>query len=224
MTFNEFFILASALDPMTDQCPVLVKRKSLRNLERLNPLAARLNSIFFRNRNEVSITRKIIFAIDPQRNQDKFILLCLYWGFPTNMHGICGKLFRSMNAIRTLLDRITRQLEFTVEEFSRDIYPIMKGCYGLGMSFFSKLFYFCRLRIDGFPCLILDSFVYKGLGSVEDEKMTTIQCASKGYNNSWRPYIRYIQRMQAIVNQQQNSTVRGEQLEYALFLSGKRER
>ena len=214
VSIDNFICLASTSDPMVDQSPIRVKRQSLINLEERNTTARDNNAMLFLNRDEISISRQDIFSINAKDNIDQFIVSVLYWGFPTNMHGICRKVFESYSVIRDLTLKILNQPNVTLEYYQEDIYPIIARCYGVKMAFFSKLFYFCRMSINGIPCLILDSFVYKGLGCVDDAQIKQIQVEADGYNYKFMPYYSYIQGINALSERAQ---VRGEQIEYILF-------
>lgn len=218
LTPERFISIASILNPLIDQCPVLVRRQSFHNMEMGNPAFAEMNDLFFSGENEVSISRQNIFDIDAMANVDYFILSVLYWGFPTNMHGICGNVLQSYHVIRDLTFSILIQPNVTLEYYQGHIFSIIERCHGVKIAFFSKLFYFCRMSINGIPCLILDSFVYKGLGCVDDAQFAQIQQGVEGYNNSYIPYYLYNQGIHEITNRfHEQIQIRGDQIEYLLF-------
>jgi hypothetical protein len=90
-----------------------------------------------------------------------------------------------------------------------------KGIKGLGLSTLSKLLYFVEIRIEDYPCLILDSRlidVFSKNHFVEFESLANIT-----YNNAERHYLKYLKIMNEVSN---SIDTKGENLEQFLFMFG----
>ena len=216
MISNETLLtIARTVHPITDQSSVLVRRSSLANMENKNSVAFMLNSSFFGDAGSLHISRQDVFDA---RNGDmtQFLLKALYWGFPTNSHGICSKVIENWETILSLTENLLTHPSISSVDYVETIYPVIQQCKGVGMGFFSKLFYFANLTIDDDKCIILDSFVYKGLERVQGFEKIRRQTSS--YTSAPLPYLNYINGINIVSRE---AGVSPDCIEFSLFKTGR---
>ena len=213
MTFNELSLVARLLDPVKDQPHVKVKAESKR---RINvDCSARLNSLFFGDKDSVLISRKDIFAIS-RTEVELFTLSVLYWGFPKDYNGICTNALRSWTELTGLVRRV-RNHRIMDGDYYSGLEQTMRDIDGINTSTFSKLFYFAKASIDGNDCVIMDSFVKRGIHKLTGDDFAILKESIVGAN-SYRVYPRYLS---AISDLSRQIGVKAQNLEYALWLLGK---
>ena len=98
-TINKLVLL---IDPKVDQCPVLVKRSSLTELEKDSEIKE-FNDKLFEGKEAIRISRKDVFDVFKEKNELGFLLYVLYWGFPVNMHNIFAKVRNGKVALKSFV-------------------------------------------------------------------------------------------------------------------------
>lgn len=164
MNYERFISLVNVLDPLTDQCGVKVRRNSFSKMENKIKVAKDRNDSFFGSNRTICLTRKDVFEACNDYNIDKGLLSVLYWGFPTNSHGICQRVHEKFVPIKNIIEyyRNGQLLEDDYIKLMERIQNEVNNTSdekGLNMGFFSKLFYFYNIHLSCCPCAILDSVV-----------------------------------------------------------------
>lgn len=157
MNYERFISIVNVLDPLTDQCGVRVRRNTFSRMEYLIKGAKLRNDSFFEHNRTICLTRKDVFDACTGSDLDKGLLSVLYWGFPTNSHGICQRVHEKFLPLKGIIkDYRNRNLldddyEILMKRIEEDVNnnPDEKG---LKMGFFSKLFYFYNIRLN--VCLV----------------------------------------------------------------------
>ena len=216
MNHNDLIILSRFLNPLTDQGPVVVKAQTIRNIQSEN--TERLCDLFFQGRDEVYLTRNDIFKAR-RGDIELFLLSALFWGFPTNSRGCCTIAFKNWEALVALANALRRQQNMTSAEF-RGYFRAMDEIKNLGISTYSKIFYFLRITIDGYPCLILDDMVGKGIRLLEGHEFTNVKDTLNGqryrYYRNYHHYLRFAHEFA------ESNACPVDSVEYVLWLSGKK--
>lgn len=214
MTFNELSFLARLLDPVKDQPHVKVNAETMR---RINvDYSARLNNLFFGDKDRVLVSRKDILAI-PRAEVDLFTISVLYWGYPNNNHNRCRYAMQSWTELTGLVRRVLNHRIMDGAYYS-GLEQTMRDINGINISTFSKLFYFAKASIDGNECVILDNIVVRAINNLTGEEFVPLKESIVG-SNRYRAYPRYLAAMKDLSEQ---IGVKAQNLEYALWLAGKK--
>lgn len=196
-----------------NQAPIVINRASVfRGLTENGYILQAQSSLFDANQvlqlNREDVRRK------KDGNIDEFILSVLYWGFPTNRHGIHKNVYSNYNEINDLANIIKNKQSFTEEEYRNQIWPVIQQCHGVNLSFFSKLFYFSGMLINDAPCIILDNRVYKAIRSLTGEDTRQLRTTIQYFRNRPAPYIEYISIIKGLSD---HYGLEPERWEYALW-------
>lgn len=214
MNYNELLILSSFLDPKYDQGPVLVKRCTMVAIPSEN--TERLCNLFFNGQDYIYLSRKDLFRLF-HRNTELFLLAILFWGFPKNQRGRCTAAFQNWNNLVGFARYLKNHPNLTLNEYYTLI-PTMDQIPNLGISTFSKLFYFFGVSIDGHLSVILDSFVETGISFLQGNGFTYLK--DSVLHRRYLRYRYYPQYLAAIHQLAGNNAV--DSVEYALWLAGKK--
>lgn len=218
MNYPELSFTARLLDPMLNQPAVHVLRNSLNQIPGNN--TAGLLSLFFGVNDERYLSRSEIMSLSRRKNVDLFSLSVLFWGFPTNQHRVCTSALQNWNTLLGWARRVRENRLMTRQRFVEMIPTMHNDLRGLGISTYSKYLYFSGCSIDGNQCLILDNLVVKGIHNLTgiefDELKDTVQ------NNRHRYYRNYPLYLEAMQNLSLNIGVPAHNIEYVLWLAGKR--
>ena len=216
MNYTDLKTISGFLNPLTDQGPVVVKAQTMRKI--LSENTERLCNLFFQGRKEVCLTRNDVFK-DRRGNIELFLLSVLFWGYPGNQRGRCTKAFNNWEDLVNMSYNLRRRKNLTNEEF-RGYFRTMDNISGLGISTYSKIFYFLGITIDGHPCLILDDMVGKGVHLLEGEEFTDIKDTLNGqryrYYKNFGHYLRFAHKFAKA------NACPVDSVEYVLWLSGKK--
>lgn len=206
--------MAHFLDPLKDQGSVRVEASRMRAIQA--PEADRLNTLFFGDKDQVFLSRKMLMSI-PRREMDLFTISVLYWGYPDNNRQRCTFAIRAWNELIALVRDIRSHRNMSLEHYA-GLEPIMSGIHNLNISTYSKFFYFAKASIDGYPCVILDNNVMAGIDNLEGEVFEELKRNVIG-TNRYRVYPRYLQAMGNLAAQ---IGVPAQNIEYALWLAGRK--
>ena len=215
MNYNELLILSSFLDPKYDQGPVLVKRSTMVAIPSEN--TERLCNLFFNGQDYIYLSRKDLFRLY-HRNTELFLLAILFWGFPKNQKGRCTAAFQNWNDLVGLARYVKRHRNLTLDEYNTLI-PIMDRINNLGISTYSKLFYFHGVSINGEPSVILDSFVVKGISNLQGNDFINLR--DSVLHQRHLRYCNYPHYLASIHQLAGNNAV--DSVEYTLWLAGKKQ-
>lgn len=189
--------------------PVHVLRKSLLNMEKSVLGAKELNDKYFG-----TDCCKLLYRCDIKgcKNIDSLLLGILYWGFPTNQHGICGNVLKSYSTLKKMTAYLRKNPNLGISQYNILVEEYFNEMHGVGLAFLSKLMFFMNVKIDGYPCVIEDQFVRAGIGKSGYEELKKL-----GYI-SYRKYPKYIAAISNIAAQE---NITPEELEYRLWSLGK---
>jgi len=216
MNYNELLILSSFLDPKYDQGPVLVKKSTMVAIPSEN--TERLCNLFFQDQDYRYISRKDLFRYY-HRNTELFLLAILFWGFPKNRRDRCTAAFLNWRELVRFVRYLKKKRNLTLDDFT-NLIPTLDRMPDLGISTFSKIFYFCKVSIDTNPCVILDSYVVKGISNLRGDEFEDIM--SSVLHQRFLSYHYYPQYLAAIHQLAGNNSV--DSVEYTFWLAGKKER
>ena len=216
MNYQELEILSRFINPLIDQGPVVVKAQSFSSITTEN--GKRLLISFFQGREEVALTRKDILKIR-RGNIELFLLSVLFWGFPSNQRGRCTKAINNWDALVILANAIKNHPNMTNAGF-RGHFHAMDSITGLGISSYSKILYFLQVSIEGNQCLILDNMVAKGITNLMGNEFQHLRAATECVRHRYYRY--YPLYLEAMNNLSTDIGVPAQNLEYVLWLAGKK--
>ncbi len=108
--------------------------------------------------NTIQISRHDLFKEGEKKNIYRFILMTLMWGYPSGMRGKnIPNILGNIKNIKKHLKRIKsmKSIDWDCELIFID------SIKGLGLSTYSKMLYFLKLKVGKYPCLILDDRLIK---------------------------------------------------------------
>ena len=149
-------------------------------------------------------------------NTETFIIKVLMWGYPTKGRGNNIKTFLTEKTAFTdyiqLFESVTRQNLFNDVKLEE-----LLSTRGLKLSTVSKFLYFKRVKMFGFPTMILDQKVINALTSnrFSDRFLTCFQ--GMKYENAFEYYPTYIKLLSELADKY---NVKPDQIELFLFMHG----
>ena len=216
MDYNQLSFAVRLLDPLKDQPPVSINRRTIERIPCVE--TERLLQLFFGDSQKSFLSRNDVLK-RKNRDRELFTLTVLFWGFPGNQHNVCTHAFQSWNHLTAWCSGIGRVRNITPQQYAL-ISQQMQNLHGLGISTFSKLFYYSSNSIDGHPCLILDNQVAKGIQLLQGPEFIELKDAVAP--NHYRKYQNYPLYLAAMDNLANRLTVSGDRIEYVLWLAGKK--
>jgi hypothetical protein len=138
----------------------------------------------------LQLSRKDIF--DTQTAETK-ILKIIMWGYPRGMR---GKHFSTiLQKLPELADKLKtyRGKDIPKTAYEENLRPIFAKTRGLGLSTYSKLLYFFEMKIDGYPCLILDDRLLRSFRTGQFEELKELPGIPKYKPTKW--YVDYLRVM-----------------------------
>ncbi len=220
--FNTLVKLVHSFNPNQDQCPVHVNIRSLAGVMDLvnnNESIKDAWNELFQGRDQIELTRNDVRL--NANNPEQFVLSVLLWGFPTNQHGYVRYVLESWNKIVPFAISILHQPHITSETFRHQCVKIICQCNMVALAFFSKLMYFSNATIDNCKCAIIDSFVYRGITCIADNRLNRVRESVSHYRIKYESYADYVIRLSEL-NEDAQLRVEIDCLEYAFFLIGRR--
>ncbi len=106
----------------------------------------------FKDKDTVQISRADLFSLSRKDDLGYFIIMTIIWGYPRGMR---GNHFIKIALQFQQLEKILLEAREGIEDWLKHFENIRK-IEGLGLSTYSKFLYFLRVRVEGFPALILD--------------------------------------------------------------------
>jgi len=210
------------------QASIIVQRGSFKVPENNHLRFTQINDLIFGHNAEINLSRRDLFRLqnimvtrlrvgnDDVQALDRFILSVLYWGFPNNRHGKYNDIYERFGDIEAFMQSVFSCIvvdEHITRQRLLDLLSMIRR-HNLGVSAYSKLLYFSGFNVEGNTCLILDSFVVKGivkLNNLHDHFINELATCTHSY-------IRYLQEMR---NLAEILHVNPDEIEYALWLKGR---
>ena len=181
------------------------------------PSAVIRNNRFFDGRQEVFLTREDVFVGCASDDLGRGLLSALYWGYPKNQHGVCSHVHQNYEIIINLL-RNYRNANLTLDEYHTIRNAVFVPARGVNISTFSKILYFCNVRLNGNPCVIYDNRVRsKILNCLSDETVFEGLRHAAHLANPYTAYWHYVECVAALAPAE-NGTIRSDKVEYVLWL------
>ncbi len=224
VSFKEFVSMVHKYDPLKDQGPIEVRRRSFLNAEHYaqTPISLkRAFTAFFRGNEIVQLSRTDVFNSALNDDVDLFVLKVLFWGFNKNQRGRCRYVFESWKEVRSYASDLLVSPNITSEQYKNQYLPKIKKCNHVDIAFFSKLMYFAKASIDGHKCIILDSNVVNGIKCIDDKRFDRLRAVTKHYSSS--SYVSFLEQISILIEDPQLK-VEPDRIEYALFLIGKKQK
>jgi hypothetical protein len=166
--------------------------------------------LFPKGEDVLQISRKDIFDT---KDVEIKILKTIMWGYPRGMRG------KHFSTVFQKLPELAEKLKsFQGENLSKSEYeaylrPVFDNTRGLGLSTYSKLLYFFEVKIDSYPCLILDERLLLSFRSGQFEELKYLTSQPKYNPSKW--YVDYLRVMHW---EAQTLKIKPEKLEQFLFL------
>jgi hypothetical protein len=114
-----------------------------------------LNNETFTNNTSFTSSRQDLLNIN-LINREK-LLKIIYWGYPEGFQGYANNLnlIQNLDLIATELNRLKLINNLNTNDFLQ-FHKWTKGIAGLGISTYSKFLYFCEIKFNSIPTIILD--------------------------------------------------------------------
>lgn len=172
-----------------------------------------LNNTFFGNELTLKISRQNLFSINDTR---ELILKTIYWGYPRggNIRHHFSDILQNIQALENTLNEIKNIPNPTTTDFDR-IENSFSEIQGLGLSTYSKLLYFSKIKFNGHCCQILDTRLIEIFSNGIFDDFSAFRQIR--YDNAKNYYIRYIETINQIAERLQT---KGENIEQFLFIFG----
>lgn len=148
-----------------------------------------LNNIIFDNNLTYASSRQNLF--NEQIINTEKLLKIFYWGYPKGFQGYTNNvnLISNLELISTELNRIKLIDNLTTNDFLQ-FHNWTQGIDGLGISTYSKFLYFCEIRFNNIPAIILDSRLMKVFNNNIFNEYHLLNGIS--VNNAHNKYIDYL--------------------------------
>ncbi len=146
----------------------------------------------FRNNDErIVISRRDLFRLAREKGiSAQFIYATIIWGYPGGVRG--GYFSQIINNTNAIIRNLQEFPENIAETNWLASYKTLNEIPGLGMSTWTKLLYFLRIRIGGVQALILDR---KVVGVMQRRVFRDFTMLAKIKPNSPEPYPSYLRVM-----------------------------
>ncbi|MFD2937095.1 8-oxoguanine DNA glycosylase OGG fold protein [Spirosoma flavum] len=210
MNIATFHTLIAHL-PVQQQC-FKTKRSNWRKAEFKLDWLERMNDKLFDKKESINICRQDIFNTKDIRER---IIKTIYWGYPRGMRG--NHFVNILNNIETIekeIKKFSNRKYQNSYEF-QEVVQAFKTVPGLGLSTYSKLLYFFKIRLNGNQCLILDQRVIDVLASKFYDNFKALSRIS--YSNAESKYFEYVEMLGDLSKQLK---IEGENIEQFLFIFG----
>ena len=198
--------------PVREQC-LSTKRSTWSKAESQVKWLKDLNDKLFAGNPSLTISRQDIFETIETR---EIIIKTIYWGYPSGMWRMdyFVNILKNIDLIESTLSDLKNNSNLTSNDFS-ELSKTFASVRGLGLSTYSKLLYFLKLKFKNAPCLILDQRlrnVFKSNYFVDFEKLNKIR-----YDNAESKYLDFLLITRNISERLKTN---GENIELFLFTFG----
>ena len=210
MNIDNYKILISNL-PVRQQS-FRTKRTTWNKAETQIDWLKKLNDKIFGDKPTLTISRQDIFETTEPK---EVIIKTIYWGYPSGMRGNhFVNILKHIDLIENTLLRLKQTIKPTTTEFN-ELTATFKNVKGLGLSTYSKLLYFFKLKFNSNPCLILDQRLIDVFASniySDFQQINNIR-----YENAEKRYIDFLQLTRLLANKIETEE---ENIELFLFTFG----
>ena len=202
--------------PVREQC-FSTQRSTWSKAEDQIKWLKELNDKLFAGNPSLTISRQDIFETIETR---EIIIKTIYWGYPRGMWGNhFVNILKNIDLIESTLSDLKNNSNLTSNDFSElsKTFADVRRFRGLGLSTYSKLLYFLKLKFENAPCLILDQRlinVFNSNSYVDFEKLNKIRYGKKAEEM-------YIEFLLITRNISERLKTNGENIELFLFTFGK---
>lgn len=183
-------------------------------------------STWFKAENELKEINNVLFGDQLTLTHSRYdiletidlkelIIKTIYWGYPNGMRG--NNFVNIINQIDLIIKEINKLKEIqnpTSEDF-KNLSLKFKTISGLGLSTYSKILYFSKIKFDNNPCLILDDRLIKVFA--KENFIDFVELNQIRYSNAESKYLIFLKKMNEVAA---NLGTRGENLEQFLFIFG----
>jgi hypothetical protein len=183
-------------------------------------------STWFKAENELKEINNVLFGDQLTLTNSRYdiletidlkelIIKTIYWGYPNGMRG--NNFVNIINQIDLIIKEINKLKEIqnpTSEDF-KNLSLKFKTISGLGLSTYSKILYFSKIKFDNNPCLILDDRLIKVFA--KENFIDFVELNQIRYSNAESKYLIFLKKMNEVAA---NLGTRGENLEQFLFIFG----
>lgn len=143
----------------------------------------------FGSKGNIEISRGELFKIAESKDYKRYIISIILWGYSSGMRGQnFGKIIKALDVITELLI----ESESGISDWKEN-YKKVKNIDGLGLSTYSKLLYFLKIKVEGYPSLIFDKRIIEVINKGVFKELNKI-----GIINDYNPSQKYVTYLQTI--------------------------
>lgn len=188
------------------------KRKTWEKAENKNEWLKKYNNNLFNHEESISISRMDVFdTIDIK----ELIIKTIYWGYSNGMRGNNFiHILENIDKLVVIFRNLKNKPKLYTDDFIIFVKKI-KGVKGIGLSTYSKILYFLRIKFDNSNCFILDKRLIDVFANSTYREFS--QLSKINYNNAQNYYLNYMQLMEILANRLET---KGENIEQFLFIFG----
>ncbi len=210
MNIESYKILISNL-PVKQQC-FTTKRTTWNKAENEIDWLKSLNDKLFGDQKTLTISRQDIFETKDPREK---IIKTIYWGYTAGMRGNHFiNILKHIDNIENSLLRLLQNANPTTSDFT-ELTANFKNVAGLGLSTYSKLLYFFKIKFNDNFCIILDQRLIDVFAS---KTYSDFQEISKmRYDNAEKKYLDFLNLIRQLEGK---IGTEGENIEQFLFIFG----
>ncbi len=210
MNIESYKILISNL-PVRLQC-FTTKRKTWNKAENEIDWLKNLNDRLFGDKKTLTISRHDIFETKDPR---EMIIKTIYWGYMAGMRGNnFVNILKHIDNIENSLLLLRQNANPTTSDFL-ELTANFKNVVGLGLSTYSKLLYFFKIKFNDNSCLILDQRLIDVFASKTYSDFQ--QISNINYNNAEKKYLDFLKLTRQLASKIETEE---ENIEQFLFMFG----
>jgi len=210
MLIRKYKELISNMPVMDRACDS--KRSTWDQFAKQDRKLAKVLKDFRNNDKRIVISRGDLFKLARQGVSKEFVYATYIWGYPNGNRGRYRKVFNQVYKILEVFKKLPTQI--TEDEWLRE-YKNLRAIDEMGMSTWTKLLYFLRIRIGGVKALILDGKVVEVMQRRVFRDFTML--AKITYGNAPKRYPYYLRVM---YDTAEELKVAEDKLEMFLFTFG----
>ena len=210
MKLSDYATLIKSL-PVRQQS-FTTKRSTWSEAENEFPWLKKENNSIFKGQKNLIISRQDVF--NSGGSMRELILKTIYWGYKAGMRGEHFiNILPNIDKVENVLNEVKGE-NLSTKDFE-SFAKAFKKIEGVSTSTYSKLLYFLNVKVNGYPCLILD----RRLCNVFEKKVFVelAPLARVRYHNVEKNYENYLSVVHNIDLAIEKS---GENIEQFLFIFG----
>ena len=197
--------------PVKQQC-FTTKRTTWNKAENEIDWLKNLNDRLFGDQKTLTISRQDIFETKAPREK---IIKTIYWGYTAGMRGNHFiNILKHIDNIENSLSRLKQKTNPTTSDFT-ELTANFKNVAGLGLSTYSKLLYFFKIKFNDNFCIILDQRI---IDVFARKTYSDFQEIGKiRYDNAEKKYLDFLNLIRQLAGK---IGTEGENIEQFLFVFG----